>query len=132
MKVLRNIITICIFLVLASGCVSKEVISQRQATLNKTRDAWTICVIKSARANAKKYEDLDFVADYSVEQCAKYRMPFVQAFMLAHDTDLVGTDKMAGELEIEMRRLARLDAMKVQQDMDAKLNTDFPAAMVFK
>lgn len=119
-------------LLFTSGCASKEVIAKRQEAEKVALKTWGTCVFRSAKANAKKYQDPDFVAEYSVEQCVRYRMPFVKAFMEARDMDLVRTDKLATELEGEMRRLARLNSIKAYQDMDAELDKAFPVPLEIK
>lgn len=128
----RTACTLCLCLLLAAGCVSKEVIAQRQAAEENAFKAWGTCIFRSARANARNYQDPDFVAEYSVEQCVRYRMPFVKAYMEAKDMDLVRSDKLATHMEGEFRRLARLDAIKVQQDMDAELNQAFALPLEIK
>lgn len=113
------------------GCTSKEHQELLKRNADDAMKSWYYCVHNATTKNAKRYDGADFVADLSVGQCGKGRNIFTNA-LEERGFSLVHSDKIAANLEREMRSISRLRTMKIQKDMDAQWDKDFPVALEFK
>ncbi|MDP2876732.1 MAG: hypothetical protein Q8O00_11150 [Holophaga sp.] len=124
------ILMLCSFLY-SGGCTSKEQQDQLKRNADDAMKSWYYCVHNATTKNAKRYDGADFVADLSMQQCAKGRVAYMNA-QEERGFSLVHSDKLAAHLESEIRKLSRLRTMKIQKDMDAEWDKDLPVALEFK